>query len=92
MTLEEKLLQLRLENRYTLKSAAAKLDISEMMLRNWENGISTPTLPDLKKIATLYAVGLDYLLDHEISSRQKERMQKEKGLLHRLTHLLSKTP
>lgn len=46
----------------TQKAAALSLKVSVQSISNWENGIRSPGLEQLVRIAELYGVTTDYLL------------------------------
>lgn len=58
----EKLLKLRKQLKLTQDDVAKALDMSRTSFSKYENGISAPPLPVLKKLADFYNVGLEYLL------------------------------
>ena len=55
--------ELRLSYKYTQRFVADKLQISYQSYQAYELGISVPTLPNFLKLAQLYDVSLDYLID-----------------------------
>jgi transcriptional regulator with XRE-family HTH domain len=63
-SLPKKLKSLRKERRWTLNEVAEKLELrGHSTYSNWEYGRTEPDTEMLKKIAGMYAVSLDYLLD-----------------------------
>ncbi|MBS7183565.1 MAG: helix-turn-helix transcriptional regulator [Eubacterium sp.] len=60
--LPEKLRLLRLEKKYTQKELAKLLDVSPSIVSGYETGERTPSLENLKALATLYDCSADYLL------------------------------
>lgn len=62
MQFYDKLKQLRVENNFSQKSVAQKLNISNATLSQYESGVRQPSYDVLKKIADIYNVSIDYLL------------------------------
>jgi len=44
------------------------LNISQQAIAKWENGFAEPDTENLKKMAVLFGVSIDYLLDHKDSN------------------------
>lgn len=63
MELSEKLYRLRLERGVYQKQLAAYLHVSIGTISNYENGVHSPDLNTLSKIAEFFHVSVDYLLD-----------------------------
>lgn len=80
--LGKKLKQLRLQNNLLQKQVADYLKIVKSTYSQYETGKSRPDYETLKKIARLYNVSLDELLDHEIISEKEEEF-----LYHKLKRL-----
>lgn len=57
--------ELRLQYKYTQKYVAIKLNISYQSYQAYELGITVPTLQNFLKLALLYDVSLDYLIDQK---------------------------
>ena len=66
MTLGKKLIELRKKDNYTQEKLSEKLSISRQTLLNWENEITSPDINQAKKIAEIFKVSLDDLLDNNI--------------------------
>ena len=60
-----------LRNAYNLNKVglAAKLGVSKQTISNWENNNVQPSIDTLIKIARVFDVTTDYLLDMNISDR-----------------------
>ena len=58
----KRLKELRVENEYTQKSLAEKLNTTNSAVCDWEKGRTQPDLETLRKIATFFDVKTDYLL------------------------------
>jgi len=67
MNLGERLKELRKRERLTQEMVADKLKISRSRYANWENNESSPGYSMLKKLAQIYDVTIDYLLNGEPS-------------------------
>ncbi len=66
--LSEKLKELRNLKGYTQKEVALLLDFNRVTYTNYEHGVSEPNISTLKKLASIFDVSIDYLLDYNISS------------------------
>lgn len=56
---------LRQENGWTQEQVANKMGISYQSYQNYERGITLPTLVNFVKLADLFEVSLDYLIDRK---------------------------
>lgn len=63
MEFSERLYRLRLERGIYQKQLAAHLHVSIGTISNYENGVHSPDLRTLSKIAEFFHVSVDYLLD-----------------------------
>lgn len=63
MNFGEKLYRLRVERGIYQKQLAAYLHVSVGTISNYENGIHSPDLKTLSKLASYFRVSADYLLD-----------------------------
>lgn len=63
MTFGEKLKQARLEAGYTQDELANKLLVSRAAIAKWEGDRGIPDITNLKAIAELFGMSIDYLLD-----------------------------
>ena len=57
-----RLKELRIENNFTQKVLAEKLNTTNSAVCDWEKGRTQPDLQMLTKIANLFSVSVDYLL------------------------------
>ena len=55
---------LRRKNQYTQEDIAEKINVSRQSVAKWENGESTPDIESCIKLANLYNVKLDDLVNH----------------------------
>ena len=55
---------LRKKNQYTQEDIAEKINVSRQLVAKWENGESTPDIESCIKLANLYNVKLDDLVNH----------------------------
>ena len=55
---------LRKKNQYTKEDIAEKINVSRQSVAKWENGESTPDIESCIKLANLYNVKLDDLVNH----------------------------
>lgn len=63
--IDERLRQLREENRLTQSELAKKLGITRSSVNAWEMGISVPSTQYIVELALLYRVSTDYLLGQD---------------------------
>ena len=61
----ENLLQLRRQNRLSQEQLAEKLEISRQTLSKWETGDSVPDIEKCKRLADIFGVTLDELVNYE---------------------------
>ena len=62
MEFHERLKQLRKEKKITQAALAKDLTYGATAISNYESGHNQPSISDLKKIASIFNVSLDYLL------------------------------
>ena len=55
---------LRKKNQYTQEEIAEKINVSRQSVAKWENGESNPDIESCIKLANLYNVKLDDLVNH----------------------------
>lgn len=67
MEFSEKIIYLRKKKGWSQEHLAIKLDVSRQSVYKWEAGISLPEIDKLKKIAKLFGVSFDQLLDDELT-------------------------
>lgn len=79
MELHEKIKNLRKERQLTQHDVGQILGVSDMSVRNWENGSKAPSANSLAAIAKLYEVSSDYLLG--ISAETPVLNKRERNLL-----------
>ena len=72
MELSQKITYLRKQKGWSQEQLATKLEVSRQAVYKWEAGISQPEIDKLKKIAKLFEVSFDELLDYEITVDIKE--------------------
>ena len=72
MELSQKITYLRKQKGWSQEQLATKLEVSRQAVYKWEAGISQPEIDKLKKIAKLFEVSFDELLDDEITVDIKE--------------------
>lgn len=63
--IDERLKQLREQNRMTQAELAKKLGITRSSVNAWEMGISIPSTQYIVELALLYGVSTDYLLGQD---------------------------
>lgn len=60
-----RLRELRIKGGFTQSEVAKKLGVSSQTILNWENGIYEPKISQLIKLADLFNVSVDYLIERE---------------------------
>ena len=60
-----KLKELREKENYTQIALAEKLGVTSQTILNWENGIYEPNISQLCKLADIFDVSIDYLVDRK---------------------------
>lgn len=75
--LGKKLLKLRKEFKMTQDDVANVLGMSRTSFSKYENGIASPPLQVMRKLASLYNVGLEYLIFDENNSIKLNDPQEE---------------
>ena len=71
--------KLRLEKEWTQLELAEKINYSDKTVSKWERGESLPDIIVLKKIADIFEVTLDYLVEEEHNEKPITREMKDKN-------------
>ena len=71
MKFSERLKDLRKQAGLTQVEVAEKLGISQPAYASWERGVKKPTQENLVKIAKIFNVSLDSLLDNEVEQEDE---------------------
>ncbi len=77
MELKEKLADLRKKKGLTQAALAEKLTVSRQAVSRWEVGAAVPSTENLKCLAKLYEVPLEYLLCEDGQEPEKQEPEKE---------------
>ena len=75
MTIPEKIRKLRIENGLTMKSCAESAGIPYYTYQKYEYGEREISVSAIRKLATLYKVSTDYLLDGEIETPSQDLIE-----------------
>ena len=75
MTLGSRIQKLRKENKLTQQELAKKINLSHPQLVRYENKDVQPPADVLKKIANIFGVSIDYLVNGENDQKAKETLQ-----------------
>ncbi len=70
------LAELRKKNHYKQKDLANRLNVSQQVISNIERGFSTPDIELLKKLADLYGISLDQLVNRDFSTEDVSDVEK----------------
>lgn len=65
----KRLKELRKENKKTQLEVANYLNIKQPSYQNYESGITEPNISTLCRLADLYSVSLDYLVDRDFNNQ-----------------------
>ncbi|SDJ00353.1 helix-turn-helix domain-containing protein [Salimicrobium halophilum] len=60
--LDERIKQLRKENKYTQQGLADEIEVTSQVVSNWERAYTFPDVNDLRKLAAALHTTSDYLL------------------------------
>lgn len=71
----EYLKNLRKENKFSQEQLAEKLNISRQSISKWEQGTSTPDIENFAKLAQLYNVSVDSLINGEPETQTEPEIQ-----------------
>lgn len=77
MTIGERIKKKRNEKDFSLRELAAKVDLSASFLSQIEQGKASPSIENLKKIATYLEVKVSYLIEDEDESLGSYHIRKE---------------
>lgn len=64
-----RLRQLRNEKGWTLEQVAAEINVSNQTISNWEKGKTQPDIESLIRLADLFKVTIDYLVERESNAQ-----------------------
>ena len=73
MKLEEKLVQLRKEKCLSQMYVAEAMEVSRQAISRWEVGTALPSTENLRKLAELYEVSMDSLLNESVDIKATEK-------------------
>lgn len=62
--------ELRKKHKYSQNDVALLLGTTNQTVSNWEKGKTEPDIKFLKKIAVLFHVSVDYLIDFDINEKR----------------------
>ncbi len=72
MQLSDKIAYLRKKHSMSQEQLADKLDISRQAIYKWEAGMSVPELEKIKRLAEIFEVSFDDLLNDELNPQEKK--------------------
>ena len=75
----EKIYLLRHHTRFSQERFAEKLGVSRQAVQRWENGTAFPDIDNLKNIARVFQVSIDWLLDLP-DTRKTDSLRHQYGL------------
>ena len=74
-----KIYRLRREKKLTQEELAHQRKVSEKEIRDWENGVSVPSVAQAKELADFFSVTIDDLIGDENKKEEKTLVIKEKN-------------
>ena len=74
-----KIYRLRREKKLTQEELANQRKVSEKEIRDWENGVSVPSLAQTKELADFFSVTIEDLIGDENTKEEKTLVIKEKN-------------
>lgn len=74
MNLGENLFKARKSNSLSQEEVAEKLGVSRQTISKWESDETLPDIRQSKKLATLYHLSLDELIDFDVELKEIERI------------------
>ncbi len=74
MTIGSSLYNARKKNSLSQEIVAEKLGVSRQTISKWESNETTPDIYQAKKLAVLYHLSLDELIDFDIEQKEIERV------------------
>ncbi len=83
MKFDEKLVYLRKKRGMTQEDLADKLNLSRQAVYKWETGQSMPDIDNLKLLAGIFKVTIDFLLDDEKTMTATPKQSIPLGVVHR---------
>ena len=75
--LGQRIAELRKENHYKQTEIANKLNVSQQVISNIERGITTPDVEQLKCLADIFNVSLDWLVDRDFSDENADNYERQ---------------
>ena len=78
MELAKRLRQLRKENNLTQAKLSSMLNYGYTAIANYESGRNEPSLKDVRKLANIFNVSVDYLIGNSNIAHQKQNNYYEK--------------
>ena len=80
MTFNEKLVTLRKDSGMSQDALAEKLGVSRQAVSKWENGTAMPETENIIKIAKIFCVETDWLLEHKVLAKPKIEINRQKTI------------
>ena len=74
--LGNKIYELRVDKNLTQEDLGIMLNISDKSISKWENGTSKPTIENLKKLANIFDISLDELLEFDSEPKSDKKIVK----------------
>lgn len=84
LILSDNLTKLRKKNKYTQVELANKLGFSDKAISKWEQGDTIPDIETIKKLADLYGITIDSLLEEMPEETEKETKEKKRIITNKI--------
>lgn len=76
----EKLIELRKKNKDTQESLSKQLHVSRSLIAKWEQGRAYPNMEYVKKIAELYNISINEVVDNKELRNEFDKTVKKKNI------------
>ena len=85
-----KILELRKQNHMSQEQLAEKIGVARQTISKWELGETSPDIEQSKKLAQIFQVSLDELVQNDIVSKNNNKIISTKWVLNILKIILLK--
>ena len=86
-----KIKKCREANHMSQKYVAVSVGVSAPMVSQWESGVKKPSMENIVKLASLFGVTTDYLLDHDVPDQQPQNQLSDEQQLIMIFRQLNQT-
>ena len=82
-----KIKELRLRNKMKQKQLADMMNVASNTISTWEQGTREPSCEDLKKLADIFEVSLDYLMGRKNTNQNQSLTDEQEKLINEFNEL-----